>query len=205
MMAFDKLLLFLFSIDHELQFVYARIDFTEMCDAGRNQHQQEHWFSSEHAGERAKANRMPYRKEHRGLSHKLWNRITVLVRACLVCRATLHTHTDTSSSTTSESHTIMCASKDYKLCLKLFICFSVTERRNNRQQQQLKQKNGERAEFAGGWERRFSFSVSSPNNDPVAHKTMVICLLISMYTLNCGCVFHFDDCAFICTLCQLME
>lgn len=86
---------FYFSIDHELQFVYARIDFTEMCDAGRNQHQ--HWFSSEPCRRTGKrANRTPYRcmfqKEYIGASqHKLWNRITVLVRACLVSSYIAHT------------------------------------------------------------------------------------------------------------------
>lgn len=87
----------------------------------------------------------------------------------------------------------VCATKDYKLCLKLFICFSTEKKLQQRIRMIL-------------FDAFFFFlsffvvdcqvwwclvCVSSPNNDPVTHKTMVICLFILCMSFVCAlcCAF----------------
>lgn len=86
----------------------------------------------------------------------------------------------------------MCATKDYKLCLKLFICFSTEKKLQQRIRMILFD-----AFFSFIFRSRLpsvvmpSVCVSSPNNDPVTHKTMVICLFILCMSFVCAlcCAF----------------
>lgn len=70
------------------------------------------------------------------------------------------------------NHTIVCASKDYKLCLKLFICFSSEKKQHRMIATKATASRFKRTKMIERMNEPFLLPkcVSSPNNDPVTHK-----------------------------------